>query len=175
MKKFLSPFLLPVIFLASCTLLLVSCSTRTQYPTDDSYPLNTMIVTVDGVGYTWTATAQRVFIPITGTSYISVAGSTGNGKIVSFSLSNISNAGTYKIGLRDTSSARISATMIYQADLSNAYSSPEDTVSVGDLTIQELTTTSIKATFNGTLKRFKGTDGDSITVITHGFVNATIH
>ena len=134
-----------------------------------------MTVTVDGTAYSWTATAHRTSIG--GQTSITVAGAdtSGSGKGGGFTLSNISATGTYDVGtviINGTSAQTV--TMVYTPDNNTQYTSPlTGTTSVGKVTVTELTTTSIKATFNATLTKQSGTGANTVT-LTNGSVNATI-
>jgi len=107
------------------------------------------------------------------------ANDTLDGRIV-LSLTNITKPGVYDVGIFVIGTTyygvEMSCTFVYPPYPNGSYRSPQaSTVSVGKLTVQEITATSIKAIFNATLTKYvNGSIPDSV-VITNGSLNATIH
>ena len=170
MKKLLSILSLSALIFVSC-----SKSGDTIGSVNNNTGANIMVVTVDGTTYTWKVfatdtilTGQRV-IMVTGidTTVLITGGIRGG----SFQLINISSPGTYDVGPIIPGNGLIQ--MFYTLNDSTHYASPVPAAnSVGKVIITELTKTSIRASFNGTLTRNVGSSGATTVSLTNGSVNA---
>ena len=170
--------------LLACTLLSCSKGGDTIGPvnTNDAETIpstaNTMIVSIDGAA-TITLQAYGVKALISGDTMSIVAGS-DNQKGVGLGLLGIHSAGTYPIGTEDIAGGRIQAVIMdyiyYLPGDTVKYLTPQPTQGsppVGTLKLAELTSTTLKATFNATLTKTQGVAGAQ-TIKIAGGVNAIL-
>jgi hypothetical protein len=151
-----------------------SCKMSTS-PSSGNVPTtaNTMYITVGGV--TDTLKASAVDTTVNGVKGISIGGVGLAGVAVNIGIATISSTGTYKIGQVNISPAGY-VILSYSKDTTGGletYTSPTNpsltSSSVGTLTITAISSSSVQATFNGTLTLQNGTATISIT---NGGVNA---
>ncbi len=171
------------VFLLICigAVAISSCS-KSSNPTStnnnngaDTTSNGTMKITVDGTAYVLTtATAHTTATSRLRT--VTVAGADVTGKGCGFTLTNISGVGTYDIATSFSGSTPQVVFMTYEykdaSGNSVSFASPNTGASVGKITITEMSTTTLKATFNGTLTN---TSGSGTTTITNGIINATFY
>lgn len=127
-------------------------------------PKDTMIVTVDGTAYTFTAAGA------TNGGITTVAGGDASGRTVGFNLQNITGPGTYSVGL----TGGVTLTYSYMNGSESIAYSTLVLSGGGTVTVQELTDSTCKATFNGTVTKISGSGGAGSAVITNGSVNARL-
>ncbi|MEI8135256.1 MAG: hypothetical protein WCH46_09335 [bacterium] len=170
--------------LSVSTMLLSSCNSNSTTGTNNNNnggtnntAANTMTVTIDGTNYTMVASGGKGASG--GVTVTSIAGADATGKGVGFSLTNITTAGPYSFGYSVGAAGLTGAILTYTYTVGSdniVYSSSTvPGVTSGTLTIQELTATSCKATFTGTVTKIQGTAGANTVSITNGSVNATIY
>ena len=158
--------------LCSLLLLVLFVSCKKSNPVSAA-AASTMTVTIDGVTYSWGA--GGVTGPIAGQQVTNLDGTDGSGKnekLILVDLTNITTTGTYDIS-NDSGSKLQSIVMSYQPDSTTMYSSEIGPSPAGSFTVTAITSSSISATFNATLRRSKGTTGDSTVTITNGSLNIT--
>jgi hypothetical protein len=136
-----------------------------------------MVFTVSGTTYTMPVTAHRQ--TTSGQTVISIVGVDTAGTAGGLALTNITATGSYDVGTVKLSGTTIqTVVMTYTtkdgSGNSVTYQSPNTPgSSVGNLTIQQLDATTIKATFNGTLT-INGSGVETPVVVSGGSLNATI-
>jgi hypothetical protein len=163
--------------LSLCALLLVSCKSDSTTGTNNNNnnnnnntnnaPANTMIVTIDGTTYTWTAVGAKSG----GTITVSGADAAGD-KVAGFNMSNVTGPGTYSTGSATTI---VTLTYGYPVGSDEVVYSTIPGASSGSITVQELTDSTCKATFSGTLTKISGASGSSTATFTNGSVNAHLY
>ncbi len=172
------------VFLLICigAVAISSCS-KSSNPTStnnnngaDTTSNGTMKITVDGTAYVLT-TATAHTTATSGLRTVTVAGADNvTGRGCGFTLTNISGVGTYDIATSFSGSTPQVVFMTYEykdaSGNSVSFASPNTGASVGKITITEMSTTTLKATFNGTLTN---TSGSGTTTITNGIINATFY
>lgn len=181
MKKLLS--VLSVVSLSA--VMFISCSTNTTTPgtnnnnnNTNNTAANTMTVTVDGTAYTMTSVGAKGSSG--GTTVISVAGTDAvSGKSVGLSLTNIPGPGTYNAGYTVSGTQVVGALLTYSYSASASddvvySSSTTPGAASGTVTVQELTDTTCKATFSGSVTKLQGTAGPGTVTIANGSVNAKL-
>ncbi len=170
MKKFL--IFLSLIAFVSCKSDSASSGNDNNNKTAGS---NQWILTIDGTTYVWKAYAAKIVgggmttILVNSTDTVSFMD-----KVVSFGFTNISTIGIYDIGITTQNGGIVQYIVPgYTPHDTTDYSTPGfQSLSVGKMTITEITASTLKATFYETLSKERGIGSDSVS-ITNGSVNVT--
>ncbi|HYM19789.1 MAG TPA: hypothetical protein VEW28_02170 [Candidatus Kapabacteria bacterium] len=163
---------------AIIAMMFVSCSKDSNPSSSNSnstdIPPNQMNATIDGTSQTFTCYGFKFVV--FGDSSIIVVGADISGKGVGVSLTGYRSAGTYQVGVTDTTGGAIrfvlaTYTFIASAGDTVEYAPPTDIPgkSYGQLIITTLTDSVIKGTFNATLPKKKGIAGGATVAISGGF------
>jgi hypothetical protein len=179
MKTNIAILFLAAFVFASCNSTSTSTSNNNNNGGGGGAPANTMYITVGGKTDTLVVIATKT--TSSNQTVISVSGGNTAGVGSGFSLTNISSAGTYSVGVIGYSGGTISGVpdMLYSYKDNSGSSvsyvtSSTGTTSDGTLIVTAISATSVQATFSNCTLTLQSGSGPQTAIITSGSVNATI-